>query len=81
MPYFDFIWTRENTEHIADHGISRQDFETVVMHSSYRGRSRRSMLPVAWGYTAEGRYMIAVYQHIDDITVMPITAYEVPEPR
>lgn len=81
MPYFEFIWTRENTRHIAEHGVSRDDFEAVVEHSSYRGRSRRSMLPVVWGYTSDGRYIIAVYELVDEITVIPVTAYEVPEPR
>lgn len=81
MPYFEFIWSREATRHIADRGISRQDFEAVVLQSVLRGRSRRSLLPVAWGYTMDGRYVIAVYEQIDEITVIPITAYEVPEPR
>lgn len=39
------------------------------------------MLPVVWGYTSDGRYIIAVYELVDEITVIPITAYEVPEPR
>ena len=81
MPYFEFVWTRENTRHIAEHGISQDDFEAVVQHSTNRGFSRRSLLPVAWGYTEDGKYILAVYEHIDDITVNPITAYEVPEPR
>lgn len=81
MPYFRFIWSRENSRHIAEHGVSRSDFEAVVEHSIFRGQSRRSMLPVAWGYTSDHRYVIAVYELVDDITVIPITAYEVPEPR
>lgn len=39
------------------------------------------MLPVAWGYTLDGRYIMAFYEHLDDVTVNPITAYEVPEPK
>jgi hypothetical protein len=39
------------------------------------------MLPVAWGYTSEGRYILAVYEQVDDIIIRPVTAYEVPEPR
>ena len=81
MPYFEFLWTKENVAHIAEHGVSQVDFEAVVMHSKNRGLSRRSMLPVAWGYTADGRYVMAVYEQIDDVTVNPVTAYEVPEPR
>ena len=81
MPYFEFLWTNENTAHIAEHGVSQADFEAVVLHSVNRGISRRSLLPVAWGYTTDGRYIMAVYDAIDDVTVYPVTAYEVPEPR
>jgi hypothetical protein len=28
------------------------------------------------GYTTAGRYLICVYELIDDVTVYPITAYE-----
>ena len=47
MPYFEFLWTNENTAHIAEHGVSQADFEAVVLHSVNRGISRRSLLPVA----------------------------------
>jgi hypothetical protein len=36
--------------------------------------------PAAWGYTGDGRYIIAVYQKLDFVTVIPVTAYDVPEP-
>lgn len=81
MPYFEFLWTDENAAHIAEHGVSQADFEAVVMHSKNRGLSRRSLLPVAWGYTSDGRYIMAVYEHADVVTVIPVTAYEVPEPK
>ena len=81
MPYFEFLWTRESLRHLAEHGVSESDFEAVVMHSKNRGLSRRSMLPVAWGYTSDGRYILAVYEHVDDIIVRPVTAYDVQEPR
>jgi hypothetical protein len=81
MPYFDFVWTDEITAHLAEHGISPEDFEQVVVNPERTGRSRSSGNPVAWGYTDDGRYIIAVYQKIDFATVLPVTAYEVPEPR
>jgi hypothetical protein len=43
------------------------------------GNSRSSGDPAVWGYTQDGRFIIAVYQKIDFTTVMPVTAYEVPE--
>jgi hypothetical protein len=42
--------------------------------------SRSSDLPAVWGFTDDGRYVIAVYEEIDEITILPVTAYEVPEP-
>jgi len=32
------------------------------------------------GYTADGRYVMAVYEELDEVTILPVTAYEVPEP-
>jgi hypothetical protein len=81
MPYFDFIWTEEIIAHLAEHDISPDDFEQVVCNPERTGKSRSSGDPAAWGYTPDGRYIIAVYQKIDFATVVPVTAYEVPEPR
>ena len=81
MPYFEFLWTNEQVAHIAAHGVSQADFAAILTHSKNRGLSRRSMLPVDWGYTLDDRYIMAVYEHLDDVTVNPITAYEVPEPK
>jgi hypothetical protein len=30
MPYFFFVWEEENEEHLAEHGVSREEFEDVV---------------------------------------------------
>jgi hypothetical protein len=81
MPFLDFLWTDEAVEHIAEHGISQEDFETVVCRPLRKGYSRSSRLPAAWGYTDDGRYIMAVYQELDDLTVLPVTAYEVAEPN
>ena len=59
----------------------KDDFEHVVSNPIRRGISRSSGLPAAWGYATDGRYIIAVYEEIDDTTILPVTAYEVPEPR
>ena len=57
------------------------DFVWTVCHPQSKGYSRSSGLPAAWGYTHDGRYLIAVYEELDDMTILPVTAYEVPEPR
>ena len=81
MPYFDFLWTDDIIDHIAEHGVSQEDFEEVVGDPVRTGQSRSSGLPAAWGFTGDGRYVIAIYEQLDEFTVLPVTAYEVPEPN
>ena len=81
MLFLDFFWTNDAVEHIAEHGISQEDFEHVVCYPTSKGFSRSSRLPAVWGYTADSRYIVAVYEELDEMTVLPVTAYEVPEPR
>ena len=38
-------------------------------------------LPCVFGYTEDGRYLIVVYEELDVVTILPVTAYEVPEPN
>ena len=79
--WLDFFWNDGNIEHIAEHGISQDDFEHVVCNPESKGFSRSSGLPACWGYTSDGRYVMAVFEELDDDTIMPVTAYEVSEPR
>jgi uncharacterized DUF497 family protein len=65
-----------NVEHIAEHGLSKEDVESVLMNPDRIGLSQSSGLPTAFGETTDGRYIIVVYQQIDDDTVRPVTAYE-----
>jgi hypothetical protein len=81
MPYYEFIWTDDIINHLAEHDISQDDFEHVVCNPSSRGYSRSSRLPATWGYTEDGRYIIAVYEELDQVAILPVTAYEVREPH
>ena len=45
MAYFDFLWTDELVDHLAEHGISQDDFEQVVCDPYSKGYSRSSGLP------------------------------------
>lgn len=81
VAYLHFLWTDEIADHLAEHGVSPDDFEHVVCHPYSKGYSRSTALPAAWGHTEDGRYIITVYEELDDVTVLPVTAYEVPEPR
>ena len=81
MPYYQFLWTSDIVRHMAEHGVSEDDFERVVCVPSSKGYSRSSGLPLVWGHTMDGRYIIAVYEELDRTTILPVTAYEVREPR
>ena len=74
MPFLNFQWTDTAIEHIAEHGVSQEDFEEVVCNPYSKGFSRSSRLPAAWGYTADGRYIMAVYDELDELTVLPVMA-------
>ncbi len=80
MAYFEFISTDKIVDHIDEHGISTEDFEDVVCNPVSKGKSRSSGLPAVFGYTSDGRYIIAVYEMPDATTIVPVTAYEVREP-
>jgi uncharacterized DUF497 family protein len=77
MPYYEFQWTEEIEAHVNEHGISADDFMHVARNPIKTGYSRSSGLPAAWGYTPEGRFIIVVYDEIDELTLLPVTAYEV----
>jgi hypothetical protein len=81
MPYYEFVWTEEIIAHLAEHEVTPDEFEQVVTNPQRTGKRRSSGHPASWGYTADGRYLIAVYEKIDFTTAVPVTAYEVPEPR
>lgn len=81
MPCFDFTWTAAIQNHIAEHGIATEDFEWVASTAELRGRSRSTGRPCCWGETLDGRYLLCVYEYIDELTILPITAYEVRRPR
>jgi uncharacterized DUF497 family protein len=80
MPWYDFLWSFEsdgNVEHIAEHGVGLDEVEWVVQNPIAIRLSRSTGRPVALGRTPEGRLLLVVYEHIDAVTVYPVTAYEI----
>lgn len=35
---------------------------------------------MAFGYTSSGRFLMVAFLEIDECTIYPVTAYDVPEP-
>ena len=86
MDFPRIVWDEEedpdgNVQHIADHDLTVEDVEHVLSHPSSEGVSRSTSLPLVWGYASDDRYILVVYEEIDQETIRGITAYEVPEPR
>lgn len=76
MPYFEFFSTDDAMDYIAEHGVTPDEFEEVVCNPEARTTSESSGRPLAMGQTTSGKYLICVYEMLDDIMVYPITAYE-----
>ena len=77
MPFYEFFWTDEIVEHLAEHGVTPEDFVTVVSNPEFRDKSRATNRPCCFGEAPDGRYLYCVYEVLDDVTVIPVTAYEV----
>jgi hypothetical protein len=81
MHSYFYVWTDDIVEHLAEHDITAEDFQHVLENPTAKGKSDSSGRPCVWGYTEDGRFIIAIYQRLDDVTILPVTAYEVPEQR
>jgi uncharacterized DUF497 family protein len=66
-----------NVQHIADHGVSRDEFEEVLSHPHVLDRSRSTGRHIAIGETSTGRTLIVVFEELDDSTIYPVTAYDI----
>lgn len=78
MPYYGFVWTTEIIDHLGEHGVSQEDFEHVVSSPEVISVSRSTGRPCCWGEASDGRCIFCVFEKINDITIVPITAYEIP---
>lgn len=84
MPrYLDVLWDlpddeRGNVQHIAQHGLERDEVADVLCDPSIpEETSRSSGNPMVRGYTSTGRYIVVIYEVVDPITAYPLSAYEV----
>ena len=80
--YTKVVWDLEddpdgNVRHIQEHGISMDEVEDVLLdRDSQTAVSKSSGDPITFGYTASGRYLAVVWEHVMDepLTMRPITA-------
>ena len=77
MPFYLFIWNDRLEVYLAEHGVTPDEFEEVVCNPDEIQQSRSSGRPIAFGETSTGKYLVCVYELLDETTVLPVTAYEV----
>jgi uncharacterized DUF497 family protein len=72
-----------NTMHIAEHGLTSDEVESVLVdENTMFDLSDSSGRPIAFGTTITGRFIAVVFEVqnlTDPLVIRPITAYEVPE--
>lgn len=76
MPFYLFVWNDLIEAHLAEHGVSMDEFEAVVCDPESIDFSRSSGREIAFG-EVDGRFLACVYEMLDESTVLPVTAYEV----
>jgi len=76
IPFYLFVWNQEIEQHLAEHGVTPDEFEEVVCDPDYVTTSRSSGRELAFGETSTGRYLACVFELLDEATVLPVTAYE-----
>lgn len=69
-----------NVQHIAEHGLTPEEVESVLLDpESEFGTSRSSGHPAAWGLTQTGRFIMVPFELVEDGVVYPITAFDADE--
>lgn len=86
MSYSRIFWDDENdpqgnVQHVAEHDLTVEDVEEVLAAPVSEGHSNSTGYPAVWGYVPDGRFIIVIFDAIDEDTIRVFTAYEVPEPK
>lgn len=83
MNFLRIIWDYEpggNVEHVDEHDLTPADVEFVLQHVQEEQTSDSSGRPCVFGCTPDDEYILVVFEWIGEDTILPVTAYEVPEP-
>ena len=55
-------------------GWTVDDVEEVLANPVSEGQSKSTGYPAVWGHVPDGRYIIVVYEEVDEDTIRVITA-------
>ena len=84
MKWTQILWDPSpggNVEHVEEHDLTTDDVDHVLQNYESRGTSQSSGRACVYGHGPDGRHIVVIYEEVDDDTVVPITAYEVPQRR
>ena len=82
MRLYDVIWNAKFVSKIeGKHGVSTDEVEEVLFSSPHvrraeKGKVRGEHLYVAYGKTAEGKYLVVFFIHKPRAAALPISARE-----
>ena len=77
MPFYFYVWNEANIDYLAQHDVTRDEFEEVVGDPDSTEQSHSSDRHIAMGMTSTGRFLCCVYELIDETTIYPFTAFEI----
>lgn len=75
VPIHEIFWTSDSIQHVADNGLSPADVEHAVRYAVRATRSRRSGLPAYVGPDCGGEMVFVVYDEIDAVQIVVVTAF------
>lgn len=73
MGWSQIVWDPTpggNVEHVEEHDLLTDDVDFVLANYEVQGGSQSSGRPCVFGNTPDGRYIIVVFEVIDDDTVI-----------
>jgi len=66
-----------NVHHVAEHDLTKDEVEDVLLDASLDiDLSDSSGRRLRQGWTSTGRYIVVIWEFIDEDTAYPVTAYE-----
>ena len=79
MAFQWIIWDDENdplgnVQHIAEHGLTVGEVESVLNDPVSADSSDSSGRPCVFGFTPSGEYIIVIFESIDEDSIYPVTA-------
>ena len=75
MPYYEFIWTDTALAKIELNDVSQDEVEAAICHPLKVHTSASSGRPLAMALAEDGRMLVCVYEIVDELQILPITAY------